>query len=243
MNTLENIKNFSITESDILFFKRNGYLLCENFLTKEESLILKNKINKIFDSKEAIDVLLYKSTFRTINGSTIDNNIPEITSIYDNTIHKIVGLINNNMFTLVDRKIGVSINKTSKGNNFQAHFDRNLITAVIYVGDQFKGGTMLIHPRVRILLKNNTKYSILRKAQLFFDKVVKTPIYLKFFSRSIEITPKVGTLLIFEGSKTLHEVKPVLEGDRISIQLAYDKFNKIYQSTDYYGAIKNDLEH
>lgn len=242
MSTLQ--KNiFHIKNSDKHFFKENGYLIFENFIKKKEISELKEKITTTFNSKNTIKVCLKKSKFETINGSIIDENIPELTIFYDHTIYKIVNSLKDNLSTLTDRRIGLSINKTSQGHNFQAHFDRNQITAVMYISENFQGGSMLMHPRVRILLKGYEKNLFKKTTQRIIDKIIKTSIYLKLFSKSIEVIPKEGTLLIFEGNKTLHEVKPVLTGERITIQLAYDEPNKIYQSDDYYGAVKNEIAH
>ena len=159
-------------------------------------------------------------------------------SIYDQFLLHELRKLKPGLATLTDRSIGLSVNLTPAHGKFQPHFDRNLLTAVLYVNDDYDGGEMLLYPRLRYWLGHPSGI-VKKKAQRVLDRYVRRQAYLNQFSRKIILKPRTGDLLIFEGTRTYHAVQPVLCGNRrISIQFAYDHAGMTYDASDYYGKAK-----
>ncbi len=139
------------------------------------------------------------------------------------------------MTTLEDRSVGISVNLTDKGGKFQPPYDRNIITAVLYLNDNYKGGEMVLYPRIRWWLGRQVSQH-LRLTQIVLDRIVRSKWYLALFTDKIKVKPKAGDLLVFEGVRTLHTVLPVKSGEvRVSVQFAYDLENASFDTSDYYG--------
>ena len=231
-----------IREDQVKSFQKNGFLILENFLNRSTCAQLASEIMDFKQKEEVISVKLKKSEFSTFNGFSIDENFPSIAHLYDKQVLEIINSICiTPIATVQDRRIGLSVNLTSNEGKFQPHFDRNLMTAVLYVNEEFEGGQMQLFPRIRFLIKDRQS-NPRRFFQKILDKLVCHPLYLNFVAQKIEVIPSAGNLLIFEGSRSLHEVKQVRGNNlRISIQFAYDIPETSYDIKGYYGLKNKNL--
>ena len=230
-NLLKNIEN---AEREI--FLKRGYLIINNFMPQESIEYILKQIISFKNSNPTIKVRWKHSIFNTINGANIDDNFHELSKIYDEyLIKEILNLYSAKMTTLEDRSVGISVNLTDKGGKFQPHYDRNIITAVLYLNDNYKGGEMVLYPRIRWWLGRQVSQH-LRLTQIVLDRIVRSKWYLALFTDKIKVKPKAGDLLVFEGVRTLHTVLPVKSGEvRVSVQFAYDLENASIDTSDYYG--------
>lgn len=223
-----------LATDEVQKFARSGFLILDGYLESPTCDRLLRAIEDHRDQRKLIDVNMRESRFRTLNGKDVDDYLPEIKELYDHDILSLLRDLASPLDTISDRRIGLSINVTPPGGHFQLHFDRNLLTAVLYVSDAFDGGEMLLFPRIRHWL-GRSHAGIFRLAQRAIDKLVRSGLYRRL-ARRVEIKPKRGTLVVFEGVRTLHQVKTVDRGaDRISIQFAYDRPGTTYDVADYYG--------
>ena len=231
-----------IREEQIKSFQKNGFLILQNFLDQSTCAQLASEIMDFKQKEEVISVKLKKSEFSTFNGSIIDDNFPSIAHLYDKQVLEIINSIcTTPIATIQDRRIGLSVNLTSNEGKFQPHFDRNLMTAVLYINEEFEGGQMHLFPRIRFLIKNRQS-NPMKFFQKILDKLVCHHLYLNFVARKNEVIPSTGNLLIFEGSRSLHEVKQVRGSNlRISVQFAYDIPEITYDVKDYYGLKNRNL--
>lgn len=203
--------------------------------------LAKNKLLSFVNS----DNLIRKQRFYTIFGKNLLDNIKIIKHLYFNKINLIVnGLYNNKFLPLNDLNVGASINITPKSGSLSYHYDRNEVTAILYLTDN-EDGALELFPNHRLLLLN--RYSFFKKfIQRFFDLIYRNYILL-FFKKKITMKPKARSLLIMQGSRNLHRVLKVEKDYRIAVVLCFDreglKWGK-QNTADYYGynAIKQDEE-
>ncbi len=227
-----------LTSEQIRQFHRHGYLVVSDFLDKNTIHYLHREIESGIAQQDLIEVRWIASHFDTFNGDAVDARLPLAASIYDQFLLHELRNIKLGIATIADRSIGLSVNLTPAHGKFQPHFDRNLLTAVLYVNDDYDGGEMVLYPRLRYWL-GHPRGMVKKKVQRALDRYVRRQAYLNRFGQKCVLKPKAGDLLIFEGAKTYHAVQPVVCGNRrISIQFAYDRVGMTYDASDYYGKAK-----
>ncbi len=87
-----------------------------------------NSIPKIYRNIKPIPL-----SRSVINGTIIQSQIPEIQQLYETVNQVINNLTNKQLFPLQDIQVGCNINITEKGGTYQWHYDRNGITALLYL--------------------------------------------------------------------------------------------------------------
>ena len=192
----------------------------DDFLIKEDLEHYLGIINKFRQNNSIPKV--FKSygnrplSYEVIDGDKIKEHLPELLGLY-HRVQEIVGLD-----LLSDEKVGINVNITKEGGAYRWHYDRNKVTAILYLNDVC-GGETECYPGYRILLR----CSILQR---WLDRIL---FWVRgIFGNFSSISPKAGRLIIMEGNVCLHSVKPVESGERINIIMAYDEPNKDYVIQD-----------
>ncbi|MGD1716105.1 2OG-Fe(II) oxygenase [Dapis sp. BLCC M172] len=215
------MKNSQITKS-LEEFQTTGYFLQENFLSQTECDSL---LQLIFDYRQTNSVSkIYRNikpiplNRSVIDGKIIQSQIPEVQKLYETVNQVINNLTNKQLFPLQDIQVGCNINITEKGGTYQWHYDRNAITALLYL-NKVDGGEIEFYPNYRITLPS-AKFS---RFQSVIDRVKQLSFFRHTFGKQIIIKPQPGLLLVMAGDKCLHSVRPVTEvKERINIVMAYD---------------------
>jgi len=203
-------------------FNNNGYLIINNYLKKIDCENLLDIIGKYSKNNE-IPKIYRKFNDRSLNYSVIDgikikHKLPKIYRYYLE-VNKVVNkMSNNNYISLTDHKVCVNVNITPKYGEYRWHYDRNAVTAILYL-NKVKGGELEMYPNYRIIIKNK-KHTNLQK---WFDAILQIKLIRIIIGKKVVIKPKQGMLVIMRGDKCLHSVKKVLsEGKRINIIFAFD---------------------
>lgn len=236
MTAINTLSPICFSAEHLAHFASNGYLLVHNFMPPEILSGLHAAITSYSRKNPAIEVRWENSTFDTLNDSQVDDNFPELCQLYDrHLLSEVTRLHPTPLATVADRRVGLSINLTAPGGKFQSHYDRHVMTAVLYVNDDYVGGEMAFYPRVRFWLGHPTS-RLKHFLQRVLDKIVHRPLYLRLLGHKVVVKPKAGDLLVFEGTRTRHAVLPVKNGaTRLSIQFAYDQPGIKFDVSGYYG--------
>ncbi|NET55817.1 MAG: 2OG-Fe(II) oxygenase [Symploca sp. SIO2E6] len=203
-------------------FKVKGYFLQENFLDPQECENLLKSISdyrqQFFIPKIYRDVKPIPLSYSVIDGKAVNSHLPEIKKLYATVNEIINNLTNQPLFPLKDVQVGCNVNITEKGGTYRWHYDRNAVTALLYL-NEVEGGEIEFYPNYRIILPK-AKFS---RFQSFLDQIQQLNLVRSTFGKRIVVKPQPGLLLIMCGEKCLHSVRPVTEAcDRISIVMAYD---------------------
>jgi hypothetical protein len=231
----------NLTEKHFDNLKKYGFLEVDNYISQEECAKIIEDVEKINAINKLITVdgsKASESFFQTVNGSLLTDASNICISIRDATLSQLNSSFDKSLKNIKNTKIGISINRTPENGRFVKHFDRNKITAVIYLSSCI-GGEMVSFPRIRLLLPWRYKRGF-KMAQSILDKIIRTSVYQRWLSRPIITIPKPGKVIFFEGSRTLHGVHMVKQGStpRYSLQLAYDDNENSFcdkDIKDYYG--------
>jgi hypothetical protein len=156
--------------------------------------------------------------YRVIDGNTITQSLCELDELYRRTAHLIGQWSGYELTPIVDQVAAINVNITPPGGEYRWHYDRNEVTAIVYL-NEVDGGETEIYANHRILLPPS-----LRAAQSRLDAIVGTRAVLSLAGTKSVVRPRPGRLVVMRGDRCLHSVCPV-EGtrERINICMAYDR--------------------
>ena len=198
------------------------YIVRENFLSQSEC---KRILLSIAEYRQNFEVAkIYRQvkpiplSYSVIDGKSIQAHLLEIQTIYSKVNQLINQFAGEQLVPLNNLQAGCNINITEQGGTYRWHYDRNAVTAILYL-NQIEGGEIELYPHHRIMLPIG-RFS---RLQNFFDRLMQQHIIRRIFGKQVIVMPQVGLLLLMRGDRCLHSVRPVLEAkDRINIVMAYD---------------------
>nr|WP_255551454.1 2OG-Fe(II) oxygenase [Granulicella sp. dw_53] len=161
--------------------------------------------------------------YSVINGEDIQKRLPTIQKLYESILPTVQSVTNQNVVPLQNRIVGVNINFTPPGGAYRWHYDRNAVTAVLYL-NEVDGGEIEAYPDYRFLLKGSRS----SRLQGYVDRLLQLGIFLRLRRKHI-IAPKPGRLVIMRGDRCLHSVRTVSGSrDRICIVMSFDFANAVF---------------
>ncbi len=218
----------------------DNFIVIKKFIDLEECEKINNYINNWDVKNEMISVdnnsLIAKQKFLTINGEDLERKIPAISKIEEKVFSLINLIYRNKLAPLENKVIGKSLNLTPPSGVLSWHYDRNLVTAIIYL-NEINGGELEVYPNYRIRINNN-HIGIIKLIQKFFDAILRPKFIRLVLGNKVKYQPETGSLVIID-STCLHQVSAVREGPkRLALVLCYDYLGKkfdINNTRNYYG--------
>lgn len=203
-------------------FHAKGYFLAEQFLSGQECenlLALIENYRKHYSVPE-----IYRNAgdrplrYRVIDGECIKRHLPEVTEIFRNVSEFINQISSENFVPLNSEKVACNINIMNSGGTYRWHYDRNAVTAILYLNEA-TGGETECYPNYRIFLKN-VRFS---RLQQWLDSLLQINFVRKIFGKQLVCEPRAGRMLIMRGDRCLHSVRPLTgQGERINIIMSFD---------------------
>jgi hypothetical protein len=202
--------------------KKVGYLVINNFFTNqqcEEILALiasyqeKYKLTEIYRANKERSLRYF-----VINGEQIEKHFPRVWELYEE-INQLVNQVSDQPLVPISNKLpAVNIAILKSGGEYRWHYDRNSVTALLYL-NLVDGGELELFPNYRIGGKKQ-KFTFLQRC---LDEIIKHKLIRNFFSKKVSIKPSPGLMVIMKGDRCLHSVKAVEgEKERINIVMSYD---------------------
>jgi hypothetical protein len=125
---------------------------------------------------------------------------------------------------LADEQVACNVNITQPGGSYRYHYDRNEITAILYLNET-SGGETECYPGHRLRVPASLQRDV--------DRVFGSRLVRSVFGCQVLVRPRVGRLLIMRGDRCLHSVRPVSgPPDRINIVMSYDVRGARYANGD-----------
>jgi hypothetical protein len=166
--------------------------------------------------------------YAVIDGDQIVESLPEVLRVYEQTTRIVKKLWRGKVEPLVDRKVACNINITQPGGSYRYHYDRNAVTAILYL-NEIEGGETECYPDYRLPLARSN-YSTLQQK---LDRVLQSRVVRSLVANQLLVRPRAGRLLIMQGNRCLHSVRPVRgETDRLNIVMSYDRPNAQFEVAD-----------
>ena len=162
--------------------------------------------------------------YSVINGEEIARHLPAVSEIAAETGERVRSIYGSEFVPLDDPLVAVNINITSSGGTYRWHYDRNAVTAILYL-NEVKGGETECYPDLRIA-PGRQMPAAARKA---LDRLVQTGVVRTMFGTRRLVEPAAGKLLMMRSDRCLHSVRPVTgDEDRINIIMSFDRPGRTY---------------
>lgn len=195
----------------------------DNFVRNSECTNLVAQVN---DYRREHDVPLVERPdkelplkYEVIDGQRIAECLPRVSRVYDSVTRLVKKFYRGNIEPLADRQVACNINITKPGGSYRYHYDRNAVTAILYLNET-EGGETECYPNYRLSLSNAYNSPLQQK----LDRILQNRYLRSVAATQLLIRPRVGRLLIMQGNRCLHSVRPVLgTTDRINIIMSYDR--------------------
>jgi hypothetical protein len=157
--------------------------------------------------------------YSVIDGDRIANDLPDVLSVYDRVTRLVKQSWGGEIEPLADRKVACNINITQPDGSYRYHYDRNAVTAILYL-NATRGGETECYPNYRLSLAPAAHSNLQQK----LDRVLQNRFMRSMAATQLLVRPRPGRLLIMQGNRCLHSVRPVLgSSDRINIVMSYDR--------------------
>ncbi|HEX2269976.1 MAG TPA: 2OG-Fe(II) oxygenase [Pyrinomonadaceae bacterium] len=157
--------------------------------------------------------------YSVIDGDRIAADLPDVMNVYERVTRLVQELWRGGIEPLPDRKVACNINITQPGGSYRYHYDRNAVTAILYL-NATSGGETECYPNYRLSLAPATHSSLQQK----LDRVLQNRFVRFITANQLLVRPRPGRLLIMQGNRCLHCVRPVRGSqDRINIVMSYDR--------------------
>ncbi|MFN2529783.1 MAG: 2OG-Fe(II) oxygenase [Pyrinomonadaceae bacterium] len=198
-----------------------GYLIIDRFLsTFDCECLIKNIQNHRRRHPKPIIHRTAKTRplrYFVIDGDEINRYFPDVVRVNDQVTSMVRAITNDRIVPLYSSRVACNINITPRAGSYRYHYDRNQVTAILYLNET-KGGETECYPNYRWLLGRKTA-----PLQRALDHFLQIEIIRKISGKQILVKPRQGRLLIMRGDRCLHSVLPVQDdGERINIVMAYD---------------------
>ena len=203
-------------------FISRGYLVIDNFFTIKQC---EETLNLIANYRQEYGVTEVNRSYKerdlrysVINGQQVESYLPTIWQLYEKVNLLVNEVSRQDLVPLSNKMPTVNINIIKPGGEYRWHYDRNAVTALLYL-NTVAGGELEVYPNYRIGNKKQ-KFSWLQK---YSDALLKLKLIRNYFGKKVSLKPRQGMMVIMRGDRCLHSVKS-LEGkqERINIVMAYD---------------------
>ena len=160
--------------------------------------------------------------YRVIDGDRIYDALPSIVSLYHDVM-ELVRKTDSRLQPLSNQTASLNVNFTPPGGEYRWHYDRNAVTAILFL-NSVAGGQTEMYPNCRFHLGRWKDTRI----QRFCDSAMRR---LVRFVKPVVVDPEPGRMILMRGDRCLHSVRQV-EGnaERVSVIMAFDPPGQVFQA-------------
>lgn len=213
-----------------------GCVVLEDFATSDLCTELLKRVND-YRASHAVPAIERLNgelplKYSVIDGKRVAEDLPDVSHMYERVTRLVKKLWRGAIEPLADAKVACNINITQPGGSYRYHYDRNALTAILYL-NATRGGETECYPNYRLALRGRSLHGrsveqvaaqAPSHAQLLVDRLLQNRFVRCVAGRQLLVRPHPGRLLIMQGNRCLHSVRPVLgSADRINIVMSYDR--------------------
>jgi hypothetical protein len=209
----------------MLSLLRNGAEIRENYLSPSQCQALLKDLEVYRASHDLPLVERVEAgrslRYRVVDGDRIHHSLPHLVSLYGDVL-TLVRQYDPQLQPISNQTASLNVNFTPPGGEYRWHYDRNAVTAILFL-NAVEGGQTEMYPHFRIHL-GKWKDSASQRA---CDRVLRG---LSRFARAVVVAPSPGRMILMRGDRCLHSVRQV-EGseDRVSIIMAFDPPGQVFR--------------
>ena len=156
--------------------------------------------------------------YEVLDGHRIASDLPAIAALQPDLLALAAGLSGIDLSPLANRAAAINLNITPPGGEYRWHYDRNAVTAILYL-NAVEGGETELLPGYRLHLGRWRHTALQRWA----DRALGAPGLRAFAPRPLRVAPRAGRVLVMRGDRCLHSVAPVRDGERCNVIMTFDR--------------------
>jgi hypothetical protein len=204
-------------------FWRRGVEVVPEFLSSRECEDLLSAVADYRRTHE-LPVIFREEKGRSLNyivmeGWRFHEALPESEAIVDRIRTRLESICGESLVLIDDARAACNVNITPPGGQYRWHYDRNLVTALVYLNG-VEGGETDLYPNYRI----KWPWSRPRAMQSLLDRLLLNQGVRALAGHPTAVTPAQGTFVALRGNTTLHSVRPVRgEQVRVNLVVAFDQ--------------------
>jgi hypothetical protein len=155
--------------------------------------------------------------YQVIDGHRFPDAVPDADPLLARVHEQVEKAFGPPLVLIDDVRAACNVNVTPPGGAYRWHYDRNQVTALLYL-NPIAGGETDLYPGYRFAASE--RFHI----QQGLDRLLLTRPARRFLGQMHTVAPAPGTLVVIRGDRTLHSVRPVTgSDDRINLVVAYDR--------------------
>lgn len=223
-------------------FQRQAYCVIDDILSISECEKVLSKIEN-YRREHSLQRIRRKVRERSLDYFVIDGNqivadLPDLCKISADLNHLVNALDDLELVPLADLRAAINVNITAPGGEYRWHYDRNRVTALLYL-NEVNGGEIEFCPRYRWKFASPG----LSFLQEVMDSALRQKWIRRLLTRTVRVQPMPGRLLVMRGDICLHSVRPVT-GDawRLNLVMAYDPPDSRYGKSEELDRYLYDAE-
>ena len=175
-------------------FYRKGIEIVPGFLSGAECETLLSAIREYRLTHE-LPVIYRQVRERSLHyvvmeGSRFHEALPDSQVIVDRIRHQLESICGESLALIGDARAACNINITPPGGQYRWHYDRNLVTALVYL-NVVEGGETDLYPNYRIRLSAGRPHVL----QSLLDRMLLSKVLRAVAGKPTSITPSEGTLV------------------------------------------------
>lgn len=156
--------------------------------------------------------------YRVVDGEAVHAHLPELEELTRVVQARVSSAGWGDVVPIANRRVAINVNITEPGGAYRWHYDRNAVTAILYL-NAASGGETEIYPGYRIRLRSPALAAVQRAC----DALVQGAIFALRVPPPTVVSPAPGTLVIMRGDRCLHSVRAAGgPGDRVAVVMAFD---------------------
>jgi hypothetical protein len=208
--------------SDTNFWRR-GVEVVPAFLSPRECEDLLSAVADYRRTHE-LPVIFREEKGRSLNyivmeGWRFHEALPESEAVVDRIRTRLESICGESLVLIDDARAACNVNITPPGGQYRWHYDRNLVTALVYLNG-VEGGETDLYPNYRI----TWPWGQPRAMQPLLDRLLLNQGVRALAGHPTAVTPAQGTFVALRGNTTLHSVRPVRgEQVRVNLVVAFDR--------------------
>lgn len=204
-------------------FFRRGFEISRGFLSVAECENYLRSVREL-ERLEGLPLIERQASgralrYKVIDGRRIGSAIPDIDKLTECVRAELEQVTGSSLKPIRDAVAARNVNVTPPGGQYRWHYDRNAVTAIMYL-NEVPGGETEMYPNYRLVLPGVQR---LPRLQRWLDGLLRLSAARWLSGRRVVVAPERGSMLIIRGDRTLHSVRRVDgDQDRVSMILAFD---------------------
>lgn len=155
--------------------------------------------------------------YQVIDGLQVARDLPGLLDVYEAVNAEVDARLGVHVVPVAEPVARVNVNITPPGGSYRWHYDRNAVTATLYL-NRVVGGELELCPGYR--LSRGAGAGALGRAA---DRALQWRGVMRVLGHKVVVHPEPGLLVLMRGDRCLHSVAAVTGGAcRYNLVMAFD---------------------